>query len=152
MRSSRLSRKSSDGSEYGSPVTNSTTTSTTANGETAGQAETPARLVILRTSERDIRNRQIFASLDGVSLGDLIFGSRIEREIAPGPHHLRIHNTLFWKNLDLQVAPGEVVTFQTINYAGRGFLNLVLIIGVAPLFLAVERVETNTPPPQPVSR
>ena len=29
--------------------------------------------------------------------------------------------------------------FETVNYAGKGFWNLVLIIGVAPLFLAVER-------------
>lgn len=126
-------------------MTTSSTTSTGAHGEETGTAGAPARLIILRTSERDIRNRQIFASLDGVSLGDLIFDTRIERDIAPGPHHLRIHNTLFWKNIDFVAAPGEVITFQTVNYAGRGFLNLVLIIGVAPLFLAVERVEPGAP-------
>lgn len=72
-----------------------------------------------------------------------MFDTRIEREIAPGPHHLRIHNTLFWKNIELDAAPGEVITYQTINYAGRGFLNMVLIIGVAPLFLAVERMASS---------
>lgn len=123
-----------------------TTTSTSVpSGDSESNAvpEPPARLIILRTSERDIRNRQIFASLDGVSLGDLVFDTRIERDIAPGPHHLRIHNTLFWKNLEFDAAPGEVITFQTINYSGRGFLNLVLIIGVAPLFLAVERLPSD---------
>lgn len=124
-------------------MTTSAATSRTDGNDTSTTNAEPARLVILRTSERDIRNRQIFASLDGVSLGDLIFDTRIEKAIAPGPHLLRIHNTLFWKTIEFVAAPGEVITYQTINYAGRGFLNLVLIIGVAPLFLAVERVDAG---------
>ena len=99
-----------------------------------------ARLLITRTSERDVRQRQIFASLDGTALGDLVFGQQIAKEMAPGPHYLRVHNTLFWKNIDFEAAPGETVTFQTVNYSGKGFLSFVMIIGVAPLFLAVERV------------
>jgi hypothetical protein len=100
-----------------------------------------ARLLITRSSERDVRTRQIFVSLDGKSIGDLLFNDRVERDIAPGSHYLRIHNTLFWKNVTFDTEPGETVHFETVNYAGKGFLNLVLIIGVAPLFLAVERVE-----------
>jgi hypothetical protein len=102
--------------------------------------ETPARLLITRASERDVRSRQIFVSLDGVKLGDVLFGEKIDRSIPPGPHFLRVHNTLFWKTVRFDAAPGEVVHFETVNYAKRGFLSLVLIIGVAPLFLAVERV------------
>ena len=100
---------------------------------------TTARLLITRTSARDIQNRQIFASLDGHSIGDLLYSETLDREIAPGPHRLRVHNTLFWKTLHFDAVPGETVHFEVVNYAGRGFLNLVLIIGAAPLFLAVER-------------
>ena len=78
--------------------------------------------------------------LDGTSVGDLLFGETLTREIAPGRHTLRVHNTLFWKTLEFDAAAGEQVHFSTVNYAGRGFLNLALIIGVAPLFLKVERV------------
>jgi hypothetical protein len=102
-----------------------------------------ARLLITRTSARDVRTRQIFASVDGVGVGDLVFNDRIERDIAVGSHRLRVHNTLFWKTVHFEAKPGETVHFETINYAGRGFLNLVLIIGVAPLFLAVERIEAG---------
>jgi len=111
---------------------------------TAGSPAT-ARLLITRQSERDVKYRQIFASLDGTSLGDLLFGGRILRTMAPGAHRVRIHNTLFWKTIDFDAAPGETVHFETVNYAGKGFLNFVLIIGVAPLFLGVERVATVTP-------
>jgi hypothetical protein len=108
---------------------------------TSSDAPRPARLLITRSSERDVKYRQIFASLDGTSLGDLLFGGKISREIRPGAHSIRVHNTLFWKTIEFEAAPGETVHFETVNYAGRGFLNLVLIVGVAPLFLAVERVK-----------
>jgi hypothetical protein len=99
-----------------------------------------ARLLVTRASERDVRQRQIFVSLDGARLGDILFNERIERSIPAGPHRLRIHNTLFWKTVHFEAGPGETVHFETVNYQGRGFLSLVLIIGAAPLFLAVERV------------
>jgi hypothetical protein len=105
----------------------------------AADGPAPARLLITRMSERDVKNRQIFASLDGKGIGDILFKEQISREIAPGPHRLRIHNTLFWKTIDFEAAPGELIHYETINYAGRGFLGFALIIGVAPLFLAVER-------------
>jgi hypothetical protein len=99
-----------------------------------------ARLLVTRASERDVRYRQIFVSLDGTRIGDILFGEQISREIAPGPHFIRVHNTLFWKTIAFDARPGETVHFDTINYSGRGFWHFVLIIGVAPLFLGVERV------------
>jgi hypothetical protein len=106
---------------------------------TVTAAPAPARLLITRTTDRDVKNRQIFASLDGKGIGDILFKEQISREIEPGPHRLRIHNTLFWKTIDFEAAPGELIHYETVNYAGRGFLGFALIIGVAPLFLAVER-------------
>lgn len=103
-------------------------------------AEPSARLLITRTSRRDVGTRQIFVSLDGTKIGDILFKEQIERPIAPGRHQLRVHNTLFWKTIEFEAAPGETVHFETMNYAARGFISLVLIIGVAPLFLSVERV------------
>lgn len=102
-----------------------------------------AQLLITRSSERDVRSRQIFVSLDGKAIGDVLFNERIERPIEPGPHYIRVHNTLFWKTVDFEAKPDETVRFEVVNYAGRGFLSIVLIIGVAPLFLAVERVPAS---------
>lgn len=101
----------------------------------------PARLLVTRNSERDAKQRQIFVSLDGERVGDIVFGESLKRDIAPGRHFVRIHNTLFWKTIDFEAAPGETVHFNTINYTGKGFLHFVLILGVAPMFLTVERVK-----------
>lgn len=100
-----------------------------------------ARLLVTRQSERDVKNRQIFISLDGQHAGDILFGESVDKPIAPGRHYMRVHNTLFWKTIDFEAAPGETVHFETVNYAGKGFLHFVMILGVAPLFLAVERVK-----------
>ena len=100
----------------------------------------PARLVVTRRAADDVKMRQVFVSLDGTSLGDMVYGEQIVREIPPGAHRLRVHNTLFWKTLEFTAAPGEEVRYSTVNYSGRGFMNLALIFGVAPLFLRVERV------------
>lgn len=103
-------------------------------------ASTSAQLLVTRDRPEDVQKRQVFVSLDGTSIGDLVFGERLTLAIAPGPHTLRVHNTLFWKTIPFEAAPGEQVHFSAINYAGRGFLNMTLILGVAPLFLKVERV------------
>lgn len=99
-----------------------------------------ARLLVTRQSARDCRDRQIFVSLDGTRVGDIVFGEKLSKPITAGWHRMRVHNTLFWKTIDFEAKPDETVHFETVNYAGKGFLHIVLIIGVAPLFLAVERV------------
>ena len=105
-----------------------------------------ARLLVTRSSERDVKNRQVFVSLDTHAIGDILFGEKSDRPIAAGRHRIRVHNTLFWKTIDFEAAPGETVHFETVNYSGKGFLHFVLIIGVAPLFLAVERVPSPAGP------
>ena len=110
------------------------------NDNTTSADSRPARLLVTRRSDRDVRHRQIFVSMDGERVGDLVFGESIGRDMPAGVHRVRIHNTLFWKTIDFEAAPGETVHFETVNYSGRGFLHFVLILGVAPLFLAVERV------------
>ena len=99
----------------------------------------PARLVITRRQERDIRQRQVFFTLDDQRLGDLVFGEEIVREIAPGRHTLKANNTMIWKTVTFEAAPGEEVRFSAVNYSGRGFWILMAFAGVAPMFLAIER-------------
>ena len=103
----------------------------------------PARVTISRKDARDVRDRQIVVSLDGESFATLLFGDQVTREIAPGEHRLRVHNTLFWKHLDLTLAAGEHARFAVVNRAGKGTFSLLGLLGVGPLYLTVERL----PPP-----
>ena len=98
-----------------------------------------ARVTVTRKEADDVRDRQIVVSIDGEKLGTLLFGQEASREIAPGPHRVKAHNTLFWKNLDVDLQPGEHARFVVINRAGGGTLSLLGILGVGPLYLTFER-------------
>ena len=99
-----------------------------------------ARVTITRKAADDVRDRQIVVSIDGEKLGTLLFGQEASREIAPGPHRIKAHNTLFWKNLDVDLQPGEHARFTVSNRAGHGTLSLLGVLGVGPLYLTFERV------------
>ena len=98
-----------------------------------------ARITVTRTDPADVKDRQVVVSLDGEPLATLLYGEQVSRDVAPGPHRLRAHNTLFWKTLDFELAPGEHARFRTINRAGMGTYSLLGLLGVGPLFLTFER-------------
>jgi len=98
-----------------------------------------ARVTITRRQENDVRDRQIVVSVDGEHAGTLLFGQQVTRELPAGPHRLKAHNTLFWRNIDVDLAPGEHARFTVINRAGSGTLSLLGILGVGPLYLTFER-------------
>jgi hypothetical protein len=99
-----------------------------------------ATLTVRRQSKDDVGLRQIYVSLDGERIAVLCAGQEVTREIKPGPHRLRIHNTLFWKTLDFSVAVNAHVGFSTINRAGfLTFSIFAFFIGTNVLYLSVER-------------
>ena len=99
-----------------------------------------ARVTVERNGSDDVRTRQVVVSLDGERLATLLFGERTTRDISPGHHRLRAHNTLVWKTVDFDAAPGEHVRFRVVNRAGLGSMALVALLGVGPLFVKVERL------------
>jgi len=102
-------------------------------------ASLPARLTVSRTHASDVRQRQVYLSLDGEPVATMLFGDTFEREIAPGRHTLKLNNTLVWKTVPFDAAPGERVEFVFANRPGRWTLGFLSLVGVAPLFLTVAR-------------
>jgi hypothetical protein len=100
----------------------------------------PARITVSRKQAQDVGDRQIVVSIDGEPLATLLFGQDVTRDVPPGPHRLKAHNTLFWKNLDIDLKPREHARFEVVNRAGPGSLAMLGILGVAPLYLTFERV------------
>ena len=77
--------------------------------------------------------------MDGEPLGTLLYGQQVTRDVAPGRHRLKAHNTLFWKNIEVELQPGQHARFVVVNKAGTGTLSLLGVLGVGPLYLAFER-------------
>ena len=100
----------------------------------------PASVTIVRRSEDDFKQRQLVVWLDGEKLGDLMFGEAFSRDVHPGPHKLRVSNTLVWKTAEFDVKPGEQVRFEAINRPGRVTYPMLVILGVGPLYVTLRRV------------
>ena len=100
-------------------------------------------LTVRRDDAGDIGYREIYLSLDGEPLGVLFFGQTITKEIEPGPHVLKAHNTLVRKSASFTVQAGDHVRFLALNRPGRfAHSTLALIIGflgAGPLYLTLTR-------------
>ncbi len=100
----------------------------------------PASVTVTRTSEQDFKDRQLIIKLDDEPFGVLLFGESVSRDLAPGAHRLRVSNTFVWKTIDFHVKPGEQVRFEAINRPGRLTYPMLLIMGVGPLYLTINRI------------
>lgn len=100
----------------------------------------PSRLTVQRNSRDDIGERHLVVSLDGEKLGYLLYRQGLSREIQPGHHRLRVHNTLVWKTVEFDVEPGAHVRFLAGNKMKSGSFSLLLLIGVGPLSVTLERL------------
>ena len=96
-------------------------------------------VTLSRRHDSDVRQRQILARIDNGPRLTLLYGSAVTSEVQPGAHLLRANNTLFWKRVRFGIEPGEHLEFILINRSGRLTLGLLAVLGVAPLFLRIER-------------
>ena len=103
-----------------------------------------AVVTVRRKSKKDVGYRDIYVDLDGEQIAILHAGEEVSREVKPGHHRLKAHNTLFRKTLDMNLAPGEHATFTVINRAGFGTYSvLAFFLGGGPLYLTLERDTSN---------
>jgi hypothetical protein len=99
----------------------------------------PTLVTVHRTSPCDEQSRQVVVRLDGRPVGELLYGQSLTIEVAPGRHELLAHNTLMWRRVAFDVAPGAHRHFTAVNRAPAGFHALLLVVGVAPLILTLEQ-------------
>jgi hypothetical protein len=106
-------------------------------------SDTPgARVTISRTSNADVGQRQVIVSIDGGPKKTLVFGERATFDIPPGDHALKANNTLVWKTVSFSAAPDEHVQFEIANRATRFTLGFLSLIGVAPLYLTIDKKQS----------
>lgn len=102
-------------------------------------------ITVSRQHKEDIGQREIFVSLDGTELAILRHGETVSRDVEPGTHELRVHNTLFRKRLPLVLSPGEHARFSVVNRPGWGTYTLVTFLGAGPVYLSVDREDVPAP-------
>ena len=98
-----------------------------------------ATITITRRSPEDVRQRQVFVSVDGRAFASLLYGESHTGEVPAGSHRLRAHNTLVWKTVDLDLKPGQHVRFRIVNRPGLGTYALLSLLGTGPIYLTFEQ-------------
>ena len=99
------------------------------------------QITVTRRSPKDIGQREVFVSLDGNEFAILRHGDSVTKDVPPGAHRLRLHNTLFWKTVELDLKAGEHAAFNATNRAGWGTYGIATFLGAGPIYLDVERDE-----------
>lgn len=100
---------------------------------------TTARVTIARTSPDDAQERQVVVSIDGRKVATLMYGEAFTTEVEPGPHRLRVHNTLVWKTAHFDAGAGGHARFTVVNRPGGSTNGLLTILGARPLYLTLIR-------------
>ncbi len=102
-----------------------------------------ATITVRRQSKEDVGYREVILLLDGEHLAILNHGDVVTREIPPGTHRLKAHNTLFSKTLDFTLNVGEHASFSAENRAGWGTYSMLAFfigfLGAGPLYLTFTR-------------
>jgi hypothetical protein len=101
----------------------------------------PASVTVTRTSQRDFSSRQLIVWIDGVRVATLLWGDSITRDLEPGVHRVRVSNTLVWKTAEFTVEPGQQIFFEAVNRTGVGTITMMLLLGVAPLYVTLTRMD-----------
>lgn len=103
----------------------------------------PARLLVERNADRDIRCRFILIKVDGRIVGSLMFGDHMAIDLEPGRHLVEFDNTWKRKRVELEVHEDEVYAAQVGNETPWLFTFLMSILAAFPtnLFLTLIRVD-----------
>ena len=96
-------------------------------------------ITVTRKAPNDVRVRQIYVSIDGTPVAELLYGQLFTMAIAPGAHRLRAHNTLVWKTLHCEINAGEHAHFNVVNRPGWGTFAMLGLLGSGPIYLTFER-------------
>ncbi len=101
--------------------------------------DAPAHVTVARTADTDVRQRQVIVSVDHGPKRTLVFGESVTFDVPPGEHTLKANNTLVWKSMPFTTIAGERVQFVISNCASRFALGFLSLLGVAPLYLTIEK-------------
>ena len=97
--------------------------------------------MIVRDHPQDVQDRPVYLWIDGEKWdGVLRYGKTFTRELAPGHHTVKAHNTLFGQTSEFDAAAGETVRYQCENGLTPGGIVMTLFMGVAYLKVRLKRI------------
>jgi hypothetical protein len=103
---------------------------------------TESLVTVSRTQDRDMGIREVRIWLDEELIATLRHKQWVTRQVAPGHHTVRAHNTLVGKSIAFDIQVGEHARFSTANRSGCATF-LIYLLGAGPIYLSLEREEPS---------
>ncbi len=100
---------------------------------------TSATVTVTRNAADDVQDRVVTLWLDEERWDVLRYGQTLTRNVPPGRHIVKAHNTLISTKFEFEATPGEHVRLRCANVVARGGALLMLLIGWAMLRVRLER-------------
>lgn len=96
---------------------------------------------VFRRAEKDMKIRGIDIYIDGEWVANLEFGHSFWKALAPGPHTIKVSNTVYSKSDAFELHHGEVQHYSAGNIVSglTGFM--VFSFGVGPYRVYLERAD-----------
>jgi hypothetical protein len=112
---------------------------TSASGTTAEFAA-PAIVEVFRDTPEDIQDRWVRIYVDDEPEAILRYGETLRRELPPGRHRIKAHNTLSHDTINVDLAPGQRLRVRCHNHFARGGVIMMLTIGFSFITCKLEVV------------
>jgi hypothetical protein len=93
---------------------------------------------IFRDTHEDIQDRWVRLFIDDGPAEILRYGETFRRELAPGRHRIKAHNTLSKDVIELDIAEGQTVRIRCHNHFTKGGPLMMLTIGFAFIRVRLE--------------
>lgn len=103
----------------------------------------PGFLEVERADDRDVKMRHMNLTLDGEQLATMDWGYKIVAPLRPGPHVLKIDNTMQSRTVRFESRAGETVSIYIGHTAGMIAYALIMAIGISSLKVFVECDDPN---------
>ena len=101
----------------------------------------PPVIQIVRDTPDDVQDRWVRIYFDDGPEEILKYGATLRREVAPGRHRIRAHNTLSSDTVDVDVAAGQTLHIRCHNRVAKGGVLMMLTTGFAFITVQLEIVE-----------
>lgn len=101
------------------------------------QAEIQSHIVVSRTSDNDIKIREIEMRLDGKFVRLLRYGHAYDFNLEPGKHRLTATNRLFSRTIEFTVEPGDTAWFMATGIPLEGAWHILTLLGTIPFAIGL---------------
>ncbi len=99
-----------------------------------------ATIEIFRDTNDDVQDRWVRLFIDDETAEILRYGETFRRQLSPGRHRVKAHNTLSKDVLELDLAAGQIIRIRCHNHFAKGGMLMMLTIGFAFITVRLEIV------------